>query len=316
LGGTPRGGVRTHCQSALALNRRTAQRAVPTISDWACLLGAWRRKSGVNGASATSLSPIFAASAQSDREALIVSVHDVAPATREDCAKILGELARHGVSVTSLLVVPNYHRRGSSMEDPSFVRWLRDLEIDGHEIVIHGYFHERPRQEAESTSAKFLTRVYTSDEGEFYDLDYDEAFRRITQGRAELNGAGLKPHGFIAPAWLLGSEAERAAAAAEMEYTTRLTGVRDLRSGAEFSARTLVYSVRSRWRRTASLAWNGLLCRHLAGKPLARVSIHPPDYHHREIWRHIIRSIDRLAENRRATTYRDWVAEKRSRADA
>ncbi|HXM33511.1 MAG TPA: polysaccharide deacetylase family protein [Chthoniobacterales bacterium] len=259
---------------------------------------------------------MFAAAAQSGREALIVSLHDVVPATRDGCAKILAELSRRGVAVSSLLVVPNYHHRGRSMEDQAFVRWLRDLEIDGHEIVIHGYFHERPRQEAESAGAKFLTRVYTSDEGEFYDLDYDEAFRRITQARDEFNGAGLKPRGFIAPAWLLGSEGERAAAAAEMEYTTRLTGVRDLRSGKEFPARTLVYSVRSGWRRTTSLAWNALLCRHLANSPLARVSIHPPDCHHPEIWRQVLRSIERLAENRTSTTYRDWIAENRNHAGA
>jgi predicted deacetylase len=268
----------------------------------------------VNGASATSLSPIFAATAQSDREALVVSVHDVAPATREDCAHILAELSRHGVAVSSLLVVPDYHHRGPSMEDPAFVRWLRDLETDGHEIVIHGYFHERPRRETESTGAKFLTRVYTSGEGEFYDLDYEAAFRRITRARDEFTAAKLTPRGFIAPAWLLGPDAERAAAAAEMEYTTRLTGVRDLRSGKEFPARSLVYSVRSSWRRTVSLAWNGLLCRHLANRPLARISIHPADLHHPEIWRQILRSVSRLTENRTPTTYRDWIAEKRSRA--
>src|SRR5204863_6431204 len=180
-----------------------------------------------------------------------------------------------------LLVVPNYHHHGSSMDDRDFVRWLQDLEARGHEIVIHGYFHERPRRQGERVREKFLTRFYTNDEGEFYDLDYDEAFRRITQARDDFAKAGLRPRGFVAPAWLLGTEAERAAAAAEMEYTTRLTGVHDLRSGEEFSARTLVYSVRSGWRRTASLAWNGLLCRHLASRPLARVSIHPPDLHHR-----------------------------------
>ena len=45
----------------------------------------------------------------------------------------------------------------------------------------------------------------------------------------------MTPRGFIAPAWLLGAAAERAAADAEMEYTTRLTGVRDLRSGDNYS---------------------------------------------------------------------------------
>ncbi len=130
--------------------------------------------------------------------------------------------------------MPNYHHRGSFTEDRDFVRWLQDLEAQGHEIVIHGYFHERPRRNGENLPGKFLTRLYTRDEGEFYDLDYDEAFRRITQAREEFAGAGLTPRGFIAPAWLLGTAAERAAADAEMEYTTRLTGVRDLRSGDNF----------------------------------------------------------------------------------
>jgi predicted deacetylase len=173
------------------------------------------------------LSSIFALSAEAERSALVVSIHDVAPATREAAEKIITELAHHGVGVCSLLVIPNYHHRGCSTEDREFVRWLQELEGKGHEIVIHGYFHERPRRNGENLRERFFTRSYTNDEGEFYDLDYDEAFRRITQARHEFTGAGLTPRGFIAPAWLLGSAAERAAAEAEMEYTTRLTGVRD-----------------------------------------------------------------------------------------
>ena len=281
-------------------------------------LFAWRlgRKSGVNGASATSLSPILALSAQSDRESLIVSVHDVAPATRQAVEKIIEALAHRGVPACSLLVIPNYHHRGSSTDDRDFVRWLKDLEANGHEIVIHGYFHERPRRKTESLRQKFLTRLYTGDEGEFYDLDYDEAFRRITRAREDFAAAGLTPRGFIAPAWLLSPAAERAAAAAEMEYTTRLTGVRDLRSGNDFPARTLVYSVRSDWRRAASLVWNAALCQHLASAPLARVSIHPRDYEHPQIWRQLLRLTDRLRKDRTSTTYRDWIGERRMRARA
>jgi predicted deacetylase len=267
----------------------------------------------VTGATATSLSSIFALSAEADRESLVVSVHDVAPVSQSRVEEIVAELAHHGVSVCSLLVVPNYHHRGCFKEDPAFVRWLQDLEAKGHEIVIHGYFHERPRQDGDRLSEKFFTQLYTKGEGEFYDLDYDEAFRRITRAREEFAAAGLTPRGFIAPAWLLSTAAERAAADAEMEYTTRLTGVRDLRSRENFRARTLVYSVRSGWRRTASLAWNTALARHLAGADLARISLHPPDPDHLEIWRQILRLTDRLIENRRATTYRDWIGERRAR---
>jgi uncharacterized protein len=270
----------------------------------------------VTGASATSLSSIFALSAEVDKEALVVSVHDVAPATRSRVEEIVGDLAHHGVPVCSLLVIPNYHHRGRITEDRPFVRWLQDLEGKGHEIVIHGYFHERPPRDDERLPEKFFTQLYTKGEGEFYDLDYDEAFRRISRAREEFAAAGLTPRGFIAPAWLLSSPAERAAADAEMEYTTRLTEVRDLRSGENFVARTLAYSVRSGWRRTASLAWNNALARHLAGARLARVSIHPPDRDHPEIWRQLLRLTDRLIENRTATTYRDWIAERRVRRRA
>lgn len=248
------------------------------------------------------------------RDALIVSLHDVAPATYAASKQILDELLRNGVAICSLLVVPDYHHRGSFAEDSAFVRWLQELEARGHEIVIHGYFHERPRGDAENLRKKFLTRVYTNDEGEFYDLDYDEAFRRITLAQNEFVAAGLKPRGFIAPAWLLGTQAERAAAAAEMEYTTRFAALHDLRSGETFPARTLVYSVRNHWRRVASLAGNAALCRHLVAAPLARVSIHPPDYVHPQIWRQILRLIEELAEGRTVTTYRDWIAEKRAHA--
>jgi predicted deacetylase len=274
----------------------------------------WDGKSGVTGATATSFSSIFALSAEAEREALVVSIHDVAPTTRAAVEKILLELSRHHVPVCSLLVVPNYHHRGSATDDRQFVRWLQELEAQGHEIVIHGYFHERARRDGENVRAKFLTRLYTNNEAEFYDLDYDEALRRITRAREEFTRAGLTPRGFIAPAWLLGSAGERAAADAEMEYTTRLTGVRDLRSQTNFPARTLAYSVRSNWRCIASLAWNQTLALHLAGTPLARVSIHPPDLEHPEIWRQILRLTDRLGANRSVTTYRDWIADKRTRS--
>ena len=203
----------------------------------------------MTGATATSLSSIFELSAEPERQSLVVSVHDVAPATRPRVEEIVAELAHHGVQVCSLLVVPNYHHRGCFTEDRAFVRWLQELEAKGHEIVIHGYFHERPARNGESVNEKFFTRLYTKGEGEFYDLEYEEALRRICRAREEFTGAGLTPRGFIAPAWLLGPAAERAAADAEMEYTTRLTGVRDLRSGEDYRARTLAYSVRSGWRR-------------------------------------------------------------------
>ncbi len=99
-----------------------------------------------------------------------------------------------------------------------------------------------------------------------------------------------------------------------MEYTTRLTNVRDLRRGATYPSRSLVYSVRSAWRRAASLLWNGALARALQAAPLLRLGLHPPDYEHPEIWAQVLRLAGRFAEARRPTTYCDWIAEQRRMA--
>jgi uncharacterized protein len=249
------------------------------------------------------------------RNSLVVSIHDLAAATRETTEKIVAELARCGVRACSLLVVPDYHHGGLFTQDRQLVSWLRDLEAQGHEIVIHGYFHQRSRRDGESLRDRFMTQIYTRGEGEFYDLPYDEALQRITRARELFRDAGLSPRGFVAPAWLLSADGERAARDAGLEYTTRLRTVVDLRSRQIFPARSLVYSVQSQWRRTTSRALNAFLARLLRENQLIRLSIHPPDYIYPAIWRQIVDLIKTMGGTRTSTTYQDWIGERRTRAN-
>jgi predicted deacetylase len=265
-------------------------------------------------AAATQFLPLVATPSAA-RDSVVVSIHDVAPNSREIAETILSQLGHNGIRVCSLLVVPDYHHRGPIAQDRQFVSWLRDLESAGHEIVIHGYFHERPRTARETLREMFITQFYTQGEGEFFDLDYDEALRRITKARDAFTEMGLKARGFIAPAWLLSRAAQQAARDAGMEYTTRLRTIVDLRTGEDFSARTLVYSVRNGWRRMASLGWNATLFQLAKNKALLRLSIHPVDYSFPAIWTQIERFINEVARVRTPTTYQDWVAEQRLRAD-
>src|SRR6266699_5579193 len=104
--------------------------------------------SQVTTIAATEFLPLVA-TAGAARDFIVVSLHDVAPASQQIANTIISELARHGVRVCSLLVVPDYHHQGLITTDGQFMSWLRGLESDGHEIVIHGYFHERPRRAKE-----------------------------------------------------------------------------------------------------------------------------------------------------------------------
>jgi uncharacterized protein len=264
----------------------------------------------MSSVAATQFLPVVA-TASATRDFVVVSIHDVAPATQSIVARMLSDLAKRGIHHCSLLVVPNYHHQGAFAQDREFVSWLRHLEAAGHEVVIHGYFHQRPEVGGENFFQKFVTQVYTQGEGEFYDLDYNEAFQRITKARDEFHAAGFKPRGFVAPAWLLNDAGMRAARDADLEYTTHLRDVVDLRSNEIFPARSLVYSVRNGWRRTVSLAWNATLSRVLKNQPLMRLSIHPPDYSHSVIWAQILRFSEEMGRARTPTTYQDWIGDQR-----
>ena len=194
------------------------------------------------------------------------------------------------------------------MHNESCCEWLRARASLGDEIVLHGYFHQRARQPGESAKAKLTTRIYTADEGELFDLNYTTARELLTRGREDFRKLALDPVGFIAPAWLLGTEAERAVRELGFTYTTRLGSVLDFTTGIPHSAQSLVWSVRSAWRRQMSLAWNATLAVRLRSNPLLRISIHPVDLKHPQIWSQIERLITSALRDRSALTYAEWIA--------
>jgi predicted deacetylase len=247
---------------------------------------------------------------QTPRRALVVSLHDVSPLTRERVAHILDDLLGAGVDRIPLLVIPNHHRLAPIIEDADFCEWLRSA-ARRHEIVLHGYFHLRPRSEAGLWST-VLTQHYTAGEGEFYDLPEREASSRLERAKREFMEAGLAPRGFIAPAWLLGAEAETAVKMAGFEYTTRLRNFKDLVTARETVSQSLVWSVRSGWRTVLSLCWNSLLAARLWRAPLLRVGLHPVDWNHGIVRRQALGLIRAALAGREAMTYEDWLARLRS----
>ncbi len=241
------------------------------------------------------------------QRALIVSIHDVAPATQERVDLIVRRLTDLHVPVSSLLVVPDYHRQGGSLDDLAFCQWLEKLQTVGHEIVLHGFHHERARRPNETSRDKFITRFYTADEGEFYDLSYDVARTLLDAARHEFLEHGFQACGFVAPAWLLGGEAERAVIDAGFTYTTTLRKVRDFVARQEYSSQSLVYSVRSSWRRGVSLGWNRYLFSRLRNNDLLRLSLHPPDLSYPDVWRQIACLIADAMADRTPMTYQAWL---------
>lgn len=236
---------------------------------------------------------------------LVVSLHDVSPLTFSRCRRIVAELEGLGVERMSLLVIPDHHGRGHVRTDAALCEWLRECAAKGHEIVTHGYFHQRPQRAHESAVQRLITRTYTAGEGEFFDLSRERAAELAGQGRADLRELGLDPRGFIAPAWLLGAEAEGALRDLGYAYTTRLRTIHDLQNGTMQTSQSLCWSVRAAWRRLVSLAWNAGLYHRLLDLPLVRVAVHPVDVEHPKIWAQIRSVVSAALQTRTPRTYLD-----------
>ncbi|HEY5792317.1 MAG TPA: polysaccharide deacetylase family protein [Chthoniobacterales bacterium] len=242
---------------------------------------------------------------------LVVSIHDVSPATREMVELMIADLRAAGVAKTSLLVIPNHHHRGVSLEDPAFAGWLAELERQGHEVVVHGYYHRREAKAKEGAFTKWVTRHYTAGEGEFFDLPESEAQPLLDRALAEFRAGGFAPKGFIAPAWLLGWEAELAVRSRGFDYTTRIASLTDLRRNLVYHSRSLVYSARAFWRRQVSLLWNWFVLHRVRYWPLVRMGLHPPDWKYPLIRAHALGCIRHAMKKRPPMTYWEWLEAQR-----
>jgi predicted deacetylase len=244
-------------------------------------------------------------------KSLIVSLHDAHPGSHARIAEQVAFLADYGITRSSILVVPEFHHRGSLLRDGNFCDAVSGWQAQGHEIVLHGYFHDRRESPPEKLSTLFWTRLYTNREAEFLDLPRETARMRLERGRALFESLGWRATGFVAPAWLMAEGLANLLAEMGFAYTTRVGEIIPLLPGVNRmkASRSLCYSSRARWRRFASAIWNKTLYGRLRETDLVRLSLHPRDLEF-PLMRRQIDQILRASLKRgfHPTTYGDYVA--------
>jgi uncharacterized protein len=233
--------------------------------------------------------------------ALCVSIHDVSPSTWPQCERLLQSVHAVARIPVSLLVVPAWHRQPAA-GGARYDRVLEQRLRDGDELVLHGYTHLDEAGAASGWRERFTRQVYTRREGEFYAVGRDEARRRMALGLEWFQRRHWPVHGFVAPAWLMGPPAWAALADFPFRYTTTLQRFYLLPECRALHSQSLVYTVRSGWRRAMSRNWNSLLARALQSNPLVRLSLHPTDAGHPAIVRHCQSLLETLLADRQAMT--------------
>lgn len=245
--------------------------------------------------------------------ALCVSIHDVAPATWDECRRLAAAIREVADIPLTWLVVPAYHRAGG---DPQAMHAGLDAALArGDELALHGYTHLDTSPRGPGWRDRFLRGTY-SREGEFAALDEDEAVRRLQLGLAWFAARGWPVSGFVPPAWLMGEGAWRALRRFGFAYTTSFTRfhVPDGTGGTGSTGGTgaqpwravfspsLVYTARNRGGRIVSPVAADLTAALLAQAPLVRLSLHPPDVRYPRLLRHAQGAVERLLARRTPMT--------------
>jgi predicted deacetylase len=186
-------------------------------------------------------------------KSLIVSLHDAHPGSRAQIEEQVALLAAYGITRSSILVVPEFHHGPAADADAAFVESVNKWQADGHEIVLHGYFHDRKESPRENLRTLFWTRLYTSQEAEFLDLPINIARERLEMGRALFEKQGWRTTGFIAPAWLMADGLTDLLAEMGFAYTNRVGEIMAFgKNGTcHIPSQSLCYSTRAAWRRFA-----------------------------------------------------------------
>ena len=222
-------------------------------------------------------------------KALCVSIHDVAPATWADCALLHKALLEVAPALPlTWLVVPRYH--GSETTAPAMEAALTRLFDAGHELALHGFTHLDSAARRPGLRNRFVRDIYTTGEGEFADIGYDDALRRLDLGLAWFAERGWPVAGFVPPAWLASSGARRAIRQRPFAYTTSLTHFYCLQGGCGTGqavwSPSLMYSARNAAGRWLSPPLDQALALALSHSPLIRLALHPADARHPALLRH------------------------------
>lgn len=239
------------------------------------------------------------------RPDLLVSIHDIAPASAVATERWLADLDARGVPAT-LLVIPGPWRGSRLSQNPELVAELHDAASRGHELALHGWAHRAGRQGTPWRRA--AAQLIARGAAEFAALDVAEATRRLTAGLAELATLGVEPAGFHPPGWLASPGAYQALRRVGLRYTTSHLFIHDLITERRHTLPALSHRPGGRGEALADQLMRTSAAAMARARRSFRVALHPDDLNHPGLRATTLAVIDdALAAGYRAGTYSGLV---------
>ena len=244
-------------------------------------------------------------------KSLVISLHDVAPATFDASKKWINLLNERNLSV-SMLVVPGPWRGGDLLGDNSFCTWLNETATDTHEVVQHGYSHTIDHEDEPGIFGRVVGNFAARGCQEFWGISETEARNRLQSGLAILAKVGHRPLGFVAPGWLTSRAAVGAVRRVGFNYLTTHFFVSDLVSNKRYFAPVVCQRPKSTSTSTVATMTKKLATALRVVKLPIRVAIHPDDLEQHETRDAIFAVIESaIANGYKSETYVSFIAARR-----
>ncbi|HUC04221.1 MAG TPA: polysaccharide deacetylase family protein [Acidimicrobiales bacterium] len=243
---------------------------------------------------------------------VVVSVHDVSPATASESRRWVRDLDERGVP-SSLLVIPGPWRGRSLAGDTELAAWLRSCRDRGHELCLHGWDHAaRP---AAPVGRTVVGNLVARGCAEFWTTSETEAAERVRRGLDVLAELDLETSGFTPPGGLISSSGVRGLRRAGLDYVTTHLSVTDLAHGGRVRAPVLCHRPASRGERFGAALMSRAPARLLHPGRTLRIALHPDDLLRPRLRDAALRGIDAaLAGGAVAVTYLTLVEQGRRSA--
>ncbi len=195
---------------------------------------------------------------------LNISIHDVTKSKLRDIKLLSYILKDFGIHRISYLVIPFYHEREHLEDIIDFIESVKD-----DEIIMHGYTHKS------KPFAKYdYKNIFTNYEAEF--LLSEDLKDRLRFGLEAFNKIGIYPKGFIAPAWLMKTEAFGLLKEKGFSFTTDRRYVYNLKSNNKVFSPVISFGSRGFVRFLSIKAFKH---QFMISKTLKfiRIALHPTD---------------------------------------
>ena len=247
---------------------------------------------------------------------LVVSLHDVTPAHLLRLRRAEALFRRMEVDAVQYLFVPEFHGRYRASEYPDFLDWCRRDRSFKVSWWLHGYYHLDNPPELKPVELSLVDRLkrrfLTAGEGEFLTLDSAMQRRRIIAGLEEFSHCfpGVKPAGFVPPAWLFKSETLLPLLRElGLPYTEDHNHLYDVNRNLVKFAPVVTWATRTLFHKYGSLVVCPLRARWFQRESIVRVAMHPHDFDHPITVKNIERVLGMLRKDRTVVLPEnlDWV---------